>query len=513
MSETSVITLKYVANPELAEEHLELHYQAKQKDFKTSFQDSRSVIKTQDSSESSPTETLSSQSSSQITTKKEYVDESATDSSSDEDYNPDEEEEAMDSDEEMIDSDDESSSSNSLAISDLSERQIQPASPTRLELPSHKPEEAVPDPSGRVDEARSSSWKYMLGSFKQRAASKIQFNVNAASFVPKNLSQTQISLYTPHLSYTPAKSQTKGHQSPLSLYYSTFQALSESQKSYKATHTSAQDSDHKLPHSNSSSLSQLDKVIRKKKADIVIRRSNLPSKYTKESALDPNDPSSLCTTPLNSWSECEHSFCLNFRSQSRMKTYDPRLRIRNLPLEIRLRIGLPPRKSLTPYQLYLKESVQAIRQMKPGIEIAEIVEMGLYIWIFQVSQAQKQIYEDKSSAALRNYFKELELYRIRRKEILQQYKIHLSFQSPNAEDQGAYPLESNKFHSRPKYKTPYKLFKMDHSDAIQAEQPDATFKERSGVLKQRWKELPTHSKYLYVQRSYHDRKRWALILF
>jgi hypothetical protein len=60
-----------------------------------------------------------------------------------------------------------------------------------------------------------------------------------------------------------------------------------------------------------------------------------------------------------------------------------------------------------------------------------------------------------------------------------------------------------------RFKSAFKLFKLDHINEVKEKFPEAPFRDRVAVVKKMWKNLSSNEKYLYVKRSRLDKKRFA----
>ena len=61
-----------------------------------------------------------------------------------------------------------------------------------------------------------------------------------------------------------------------------------------------------------------------------------------------------------------------------------------------------------------------------------------------------------------------------------------------------------------KFKSAFKIYKLDHIAELKELHPDFGFKERMAELKKMWQGLKANEKYLYVKRSRLDKQRAIL---
>jgi len=168
-----------------------------------------------------------------------------------------------------------------------------------------------------------------------------------------------------------------------------------------------------------------------------------------------------------------------------------------LPEEIKLKIGTPPLKPLSAYRIFLQDQYNIIKKENPEMKHSEIQKKANSIWLFKTSPLDKEAYEHKYMESLREYNKQLNEYHKNKKKVLTEYYQKLAQEGKGVDS-------SNQ---KIKFKTAFKLFKLDHVSQVKQKYPDASFKQRSDILKEMWKGLSQHSKFLYVKRSRLEMKK------
>ena len=168
-----------------------------------------------------------------------------------------------------------------------------------------------------------------------------------------------------------------------------------------------------------------------------------------------------------------------------------------LPEEVVLRIGQPPLYPLSAYQLFVKDKYAELRKAEPNLSHKDIVRKANNYWLYELSPEDKEAYKHKHMENVRTFSEKLAEYKARKKEILEQYWKSVSYGKKQEE---AKP-------EKVKFKTAYRLFKVDHVASVKEEHPNMTFKERANIIKEMWRNLSPHSKYLYMKRSRLDKQK------
>lgn len=168
-----------------------------------------------------------------------------------------------------------------------------------------------------------------------------------------------------------------------------------------------------------------------------------------------------------------------------------------LPEEVVLRIGQPPLYPLSAYQLFVKDKYAELKRVEPSLSHKDIVKKANDYWLYELSSEDKEAYKHKHVENVRTFNEKLAEYKERKKEVLEQY-----WKSVNSGKQQE-EVKSEKV----KFKTAYRLFKVDNVASVKEQHPDTTFKERANIIKEMWRNLSPHSKYLYMKRSRLDKQK------
>lgn len=168
-----------------------------------------------------------------------------------------------------------------------------------------------------------------------------------------------------------------------------------------------------------------------------------------------------------------------------------------LPEEVVLRIGQPPLYPLSAYQLFVKDKYAELRKTEPNLSHKEIVQKANNYWLYKLSPEDKEAYKHKHMENVRTFSEKLVEHKARKKEILEQYWRNVN--SGKQQEEGK--------PEKVKFKTAYRLFKVDNVASVKEEHPDMTFKERANIIKEMWRNLSPHSKYLYMKRSRLDKQK------
>lgn len=173
-----------------------------------------------------------------------------------------------------------------------------------------------------------------------------------------------------------------------------------------------------------------------------------------------------------------------------------------LPEEIKLKIGMPPLKPQSAYRLFVQDKYSELKKANPELKHHEISKKANDLWLYQTSTIDKEAYEHKYEECMRDFRLQCENYKKNKTKVLTEYNESKK-ETKNASEDGSKD-------SKLKFRTAYKLFKIDYVQYVKEKYPDSGFKERADILKNIWKGLSPHSKYLYVKRSRLDKKRAML---
>jgi hypothetical protein len=121
------------------------------------------------------------------------------------------------------------------------------------------------------------------------------------------------------------------------------------------------------------------------------------------------------------------------------------------------------------------------------------------------SETDKEAYQHKYEELIREYKDQYYQYKRNKALILLDYN-----EKVKAERRGLSVGLSGDKKDKLKFKTAFKLFKLDYVGYVKEKHADLGFKERAEILKNLWKNLSPHSKFLYVKRSRLDKKRAML---
>ena len=169
-----------------------------------------------------------------------------------------------------------------------------------------------------------------------------------------------------------------------------------------------------------------------------------------------------------------------------------------LPEDVRLKIGQAPLEPLSAYQLFVKEKVVELKKSNPNLPHKEALAQANEVWLHDLSKEDKEAWQCKYEENSKAYRKQMNEFRQRKGEILKEYyeKVRMNDWGKNEEKE-----------EKVKFKTPFRLFKLDRIEKLKEENPNITFRERVSMMKQMWKDLSPHAKFLYVQRSRLDKEK------
>ncbi len=169
-----------------------------------------------------------------------------------------------------------------------------------------------------------------------------------------------------------------------------------------------------------------------------------------------------------------------------------------LPEDVRLKIGQAPLEPLSAYQLFVKDRCLELKKNNPSLPQKEALAQANDAWLRELSKEDKEAWQCKYEENSKAYRKQLNEFRQRKGEILKEYyeKVRMNDWGKNEEKE-----------EKIKFKTPFRLFKLDRIEKLKEENPNVTFRERVSMMKQLWKDLSPHAKFLYVQRSRLDKEK------
>jgi len=175
-----------------------------------------------------------------------------------------------------------------------------------------------------------------------------------------------------------------------------------------------------------------------------------------------------------------------------------------LPEDVRLKIGQAPLEPLSAYQLFVKDRCVELKKTNPNLPHKEALAQANDAWLRDLSSEDKEAWQCKYEENSKAYRKQMNEFRQRKGEILKEYyeKVQVNDWRGNEEKE-----------EKIKFKTPFRLFKLDRIEKLKEENPNVTFRERVSMMKQLWKDLSPHAKFLYVQRSRLDKEKYRDGLF
>ena len=179
-----------------------------------------------------------------------------------------------------------------------------------------------------------------------------------------------------------------------------------------------------------------------------------------------------------------------------------------LPEEIRLKIGQPPLEPLSAYQLFVKDKCNELKKGNGNIPHKEALRVANDHWLQDLSLEDKEAYRCKHEECVDAYRKQMNEFRQRKGEIMREYYQNIR-QGKNNHNERITMTKEEKL----KFKTPFRLFKLDNIVKLKEQHPDITFRERVSMMKDLWKDLSPHAKFLYVQRSRLDKEKYEKIIF
>lgn len=154
----------------------------------------------------------------------------------------------------------------------------------------------------------------------------------------------------------------------------------------------------------------------------------------------------------------------------------------DLPEIISLKLGLPPKAPSSPFKLYLTE--RRLLQKKENtnenrVTFAQISNEWHHVMSYQ---NRKPYYEKAKEEAVR-YEAALKDYDRRKELLLQEHKSKRNMVDAE-KDAG----------SKLKFKSAFKLFKLDKIVVVKENNPEAGFRERIKIIKEMWRNLPVPEK-------------------
>eukprot|EP01017_Pseudomicrothorax_dubius_P012744 TRINITY_DN1539_c0_g1_i3.p1 TRINITY_DN1539_c0_g1~~TRINITY_DN1539_c0_g1_i3.p1 ORF type:complete len:314 (+),score=81.13 TRINITY_DN1539_c0_g1_i3:548-1489(+) len=185
------------------------------------------------------------------------------------------------------------------------------------------------------------------------------------------------------------------------------------------------------------------------------------------------------------------------------------------PLDVQLRIGQTPLKPISSYRIFVKENTGPMRKLHQTISHKELMTKLNTQWFTELSEEDREAYRLKGMLDRQRYRDELIAYNRNRLKVLTEYadgqKKQKETTTPakqaGAEKEDMENCLSSEKQSKVKFKSAFKFFKLDMIAKVKDEYPTLSFKERVEIIKEQWKRLAAHEKFLYVKRSRLDKKR------
>ena len=167
--------------------------------------------------------------------------------------------------------------------------------------------------------------------------------------------------------------------------------------------------------------------------------------------------------------------------------------VKKLPNEIQFKIGPPPRAPLSAYKLFLQDQLHQRSKESLKIPYHKFLTVTSNKWLYILGESDKEAYGCKAEEQKAKYDLERKTYEENRDKLILEYET--SKMKQESKEEGA---EKKKKIKAP---TAFKLFKRDHVIILKEKNPEMDFKQRSNLLKEMWKTLPSAEKFLYVKRS------------